>query len=356
MLNNNVIKDKIIESLKTVYYPNFKKNIIELGLVRDIKVENKIIEFSLNLLNDSYSLKDIMKTSCLLAIYNNISKDFNIKINISIISNDNLNNNSLSKFKNIIAIASGKGGVGKSTFSSNLSIVLSKVGYKVGLIDADIFGPSIPMIFNCSYESPQFIKINNKNYMIPINQYGIKLISIGFLIPLENAVVWRGPMATSAFRQFILDTLWGELDYLIIDLPPGTSDIHISLVQTLFITGVIIITTPQKLSILDARKGLEMFKQKKINIPVLGIIENQSYFSPEDMPDKKYYIFGSGGGNILSNENNVILLGNIPIIQSIREGSDDGYPVVMKKGKVFEIFKKLIFSLLRQINIVDNFS
>jgi ATP-binding protein involved in chromosome partitioning len=224
-------------------------------------------------------------------------------------------------------------------------------GAKVGLIDADIFGPSIPLMFNCEAEQPEVKVINGKNIVMPLEQYGVKLLSIGFLTPPGSAVVWRGPMASAALKQFITDADWGELDYLFIDLPPGTSDIHLTLVQTVPVTGAVIVTTPQKVALLDATKGLAMFKQSQINVPVLGIIENMAYFAPEELPGKKYFIFGKDGGKNLSEKYDVPLLGQIPIVEAIRESGDSGLPAVMKDGPVAIAFKELAESLARQIAI-----
>jgi ATP-binding protein involved in chromosome partitioning len=243
--------------------------------------------------------------------------------------------------KNIIAIASGKGGVGKSTVTSNLAVALAKAGAKVGLIDADIYGPSIPTMFNCEHEQPMVKQI----------KYGVKLISIGFLAPPDSAVVWRGPMASSALKQFFTDTEWGNLDYLLIDLPPGTSDIHLTLVQTVPVTGAIIVTTPQKVALADANKGLSMFKQPQINVPVLGVVENMAYFTPDELPNNKYYIFGKDGGKNLSEKHNVPLLGQIPLVQSIRESGDSGLPAVLKEGVTAEAFQHLAETLARHVAI-----
>jgi ATP-binding protein involved in chromosome partitioning len=228
---------------------------------------------------------------------------------------------------------------------------LAKTGAKVGLIDADIYGPSIPTMFNCEHEQPMVRQINGKNTIIPIEQYGVKLISIGFLAPPDSAVVWRGPMASSALKQFFTDTDWGNLDYLLIDLPPGTSDIHLTLVQTVPVTGAVIVTTPQKVALADANKGLAMFKQPQINVPVLGVVENMAYFTPEELPNNKYYIFGKDGGKNLSEKHNVPLLGQIPLVQSIRESGDSGFPVVMKEGATSIAFQELAETLARHVAI-----
>jgi ATP-binding protein involved in chromosome partitioning len=253
--------------------------------------------------------------------------------------------------KNIIAIASGKGGVGKSTVTTNLAVALARSGAKVGLIDADIFGPSIPVMFNCEKEQPEVVVVNGKNVIMPLEHYGVKLMSIGFLAPPDSAVVWRGPMASSALKQFISDTQWGELDYLFIDLPPGTSDIHLTLVQTVPVTGAVIVTTPQKIALADATKGLVMFQQPQINVPVLGVVENMAYFTPEELPSNRYHIFGKDGGKNLAEKYNVPFLGQIPLVQSIRESGDSGLPAVLKDGITADAFTHLAESLARQIAI-----
>jgi ATP-binding protein involved in chromosome partitioning len=297
-------------------------------------------------------LKEKIRQDCEDAVRKVTGPAFSININITS-SVTSLRDNAplLPGVKNIIAIASGKGGVGKSTVTSNLAVALAQAGAKVGLIDADIFGPSIPTMFNCEHEQPHVKQVNGRNIIIPIEQYGVKLLSIGFLAPPDSAVVWRGPMASSALKQFFSDADWGDLDYLLIDLPPGTSDIHLTLVQTVPVTGAVIVTTPQKVALADANKGLSMFKQPQINVPVLGVVENMAYFTPEELPDHKYYIFGKDGGKNLSEKYNVPLLGQIPLVQGIRESGDSGLPAALKEGPTGEAFHQLARTLARQIAI-----
>nr|MCU0355616.1 Mrp/NBP35 family ATP-binding protein [Cytophagales bacterium] len=246
----------------------------------------------------------------------------------------------------------GKGGVGKSTVTANLAIALHKLGAKVGLIDADIYGPSMPTMFDTEGMRPQVTQREGKNLIVPIHQYGVKLLSMGFLTSkADDAVVWRGPMASSALRQFITDAEWGELDYLLIDLPPGTSDIHLTLVQTVPVTGAVIVTTPQKVALADARRGLAMFKQPSINVPVLGVVENMAYFTPAELPENKYYIFGKAGGKQLAEQYQVPFLGEIPLVQSIREAGDNGKPVVMSESVAGQAFRDLAEELARQVSI-----
>jgi ATP-binding protein involved in chromosome partitioning len=345
-------KEDITRALSTVNDPDLKKDLVSLGMIKDIVLSEKKVSFSVVLTTPACPLKEKIKNDCIEAVEKVVGKEVLIDIFMTS-SVTSLRDNAplLPGVKNIIAIASGKGGVGKSTVTTNLAVALAQAGAKVGLIDADIFGPSIPVMFNCEREQPEVKVVNGKNLILPLEQYGVKLISIGFLAPPESAVVWRGPMASSALKQFISDTIWGDLDYLLIDLPPGTSDIHLTLVQTVPVTGAIIVTTPQKVALADAMKGLAMFKQPSINVPVLGVIENMAYFTPEELPDNKYYIFGKDGGRSLAEKFEVPFLGQIPLVQSIRESGDSGLPAVMKGGVTAQAFTDLAESLARQVAI-----
>ncbi len=342
----------ILKALSTVNDPDLKKDLVSLGMIKDIVISENKVSFIVVLTTPACPLKEKIKNDCIEAVEKVVRKEKSIEI-LMTSSVTTLRENAplLPGVKNIIAVASGKGGVGKSTVTTNLAVALAQAGAKVGLIDADIFGPSIPVMFNCEREQPEVKVVNGKNLILPLQQYGVKLISIGFLAPPESAVVWRGPMASSALKQFIGDTIWGDLDYLLIDLPPGTSDIHLTLVQTVPVTGAIIVTTPQKVAITDAMKGLAMFKQPSINVPVLGVIENMAYFTPEELPDNKYYIFGKDGGQNLADKYQVPFLGQIPLVQSIRESGDSGLPAVMKGGPTAKAFTDLAESLARQVAI-----
>ena len=345
-------KEAILKTLSRVQDPDLKRDLVSLGMIQNILIEGDSVSFKVVLTTPACPLKEVIKNNCLEAL----NEDFgqNIKWNITMTSEVTTVREAtpiLPQVKNIIAIASGKGGVGKSTTSANLAVALVQLGAKVGLIDADISGPSIPTMFNVEGEQPSVKKIGDRNIIIPITQYGVKLMSIGFLTPAESAVVWRGPMASSALRQFISDVEWGELDYLLIDLPPGTSDIHLTMVQTVPVTGAVIVTTPQKIALADATKGLSMFKQPQINVPILGVIENMAYFTPEELPENKYYLFGKEGGKKLAEKYQVPFLGEIPIIQSIRESGDTGYPAVLKNGLTKEAYTKLAETIARQIAI-----
>ena len=348
----SITKEEILRALGTVEDPDLKKDLVTLDMIKDLIVSEDKISFSVVLTTPACPLKELIKNNCLGAI-DRVTKGM-VKVVINMTSNvttTRSNSLLLPNVKNIIAVASGKGGVGKSTVTANLAVALAKSGAHVGIIDADIFGPSIPTMFNCEYEKPTLVKHGEKNMIVPIQQYGVKLVSIGFLTPAEGAIVWRGPMASSALKQFIGDTEWGELDYLLIDLPPGTSDIHLTLVQSVPVTGVVVVTTPQKVALADARKGLAMFRQPQINVPILGVVENMAYFTPEELPENKYFLFGKDGGQKLSEEAGVDLLGQIPLVQSIRESGDNGYPAVMKEGAVEKAFTELAQAVARQVAI-----
>ncbi len=345
-------KESVLSALRHVDDPDIKKDLVTLNMIRDVQVDGNKLSFTVVLTTPACPLKEVIKNNCLDAISEHISPDVVVEINMtSDVTTTRDNTPLLPGVKNIIAVASGKGGVGKSTVTANLAVALARQGAKVGVIDADIFGPSMPTMFNCEHEQPGIRKEGDKNLIIPIEQYGVKLISIGFLTPAENAVVWRGPMASSALKQFIADTEWGDLDYLLIDLPPGTSDIHLTMVQTVPVTGAVLVTTPQKVALADAQKGLNMFLQPQINVPVLGVIENMAFFTPEELPDNKYYIFGRDGGKKLAEKHQVPFLGEIPLVQGIREGGDIGYPAIMQEGSTADSFLSIAENVAQQVAI-----
>lgn len=345
-------KEAVLAALRNVQDPDIKKDLVTLNMIQDIEIDGNKLGFTVMLTTPACPLKELIRKDCEEAIAKYIGEDIEVTVTMSShVTSTRDNAPLLPGVKNIIAVASGKGGVGKSTVTANLAVALAKQGAKVGVIDADIFGPSMPTMFNCEHEQPGIKKEGDKNLIIPVQQYGVKLISIGLLTPAENAVVWRGPMASSALKQFIADTEWGELDYLFIDLPPGTSDIHLTLVQTVPVTGAVLVTTPQKVAIADAQKGLNMFQQAQINVPVLGVIENMAYFTPEELPENKYYIFGKGGGRKLAEKHNVPFIGEIPLVQGIREGGDVGYPAIMNSDITGEAFKNVAEVVAQQIAI-----
>ncbi|MEL6538299.1 MAG: Mrp/NBP35 family ATP-binding protein [Bacteroidota bacterium] len=347
-----ITQAQVIDALRTVQDPDLKQDLVTLNMIKDVSVEGNQVAFTVELTTPACPLKEIIRRDCEAAILKvggeGIELDITMSSNVTSIRKVT---QVLPGVKNIIAVASGKGGVGKSTVSANLAVALAKQGAKVGLIDADIFGPSMPTMFNCEHEQPGIKQVDGKNLIVPIEQYGVKLISIGLLTPQEGAVVWRGPMASSALRQFMADTDWGELDYMLIDLPPGTSDIHLTLVQTVPVTGAVVVTTPQKVALADARKGLAMFKQPQINVPVLGVVENMAWFTPEELPENKYYIFGENGGQRFAEENDLPLLGQIPLVQGIRESGDSGYPAVMKDDVTSTAFEELAQTVARRVAI-----
>ena len=328
----------ILDALKNVRYPGTGQDIVSAGMVADdIKIEGMKVSFTLitKRQNDPF-IKSVVKMAE-QAILTHADKEIEIKGNISIKSKQApppAVAKLLPDVKNIIAIASGKGGVGKSTVCTNLAIALAQKGYKVGLLDADIFGPSIPKMLSAEGSSPMLVKKDGRDLIIPIINYGVKMLSIGFFVKKDDAVVWRGAMATNALKQLIGDADWGELDYFLIDLPPGTSDIHLTLVQTLAITGAVIVSTPQAVALADAIKGISMFEGDKINIPILGLVENMAWFTPAELPENKYYIVGKDGCKNLAEEKGYELLGQIPLVQSIREGGDEGKPVALNTESI----------------------
>ena len=344
----------ILDALKHVKHPGKGKNIVELNMVEDdIRIDGKRISFSLLFDRANDPLVGSIKKACEQAIKTYVDKDAEIEGNIYVKVKPRpiaTPVKPLAEVKNIIAVASGKGGVGKSTITANLAVALARKGYKVGLLDADIFGPSMPKMFKTEGARPYLEKIDGKDRINPVDKYGVKLLSIGYFINPDDALVWRGSMATNALKQLINDGNWGELDYMLIDLPPGTSDIHLTLVQTLSVTGVVIVTTPQDVALADAIKGVSMFRGKNIDVPVLGLVENMAWFTPAELPENKYYIFGKDGGKNLAEKLNIPLLGQIPIVQSIREAGDNGEPVALNDdsivGKAFiELADKVVKSV-----------
>lgn len=352
----NIYPNLILEALQHVRYPGTGKDIVSSGMIQDnIRIDGNKVSFSLifDKPNDPFA-KSVVKAAE-QAILTYISPDVDIKGNISIAAKELPKPKPASilpQVKNIIAVFSGKGGVGKSTVSSNLAIALAALGYKVGLLDADIHGPSIPKMFGVEHEQPYVEEKDGGQKVIPIEKYGVKLLSIGFFVNQESALVWRGSMASNALKQLITDADWGELDYFVMDLPPGTGDIHLTLVQTMGITGAIAVTTPQDVALADARKGINMFTGDKVNVPVLGLVENMAWFTPAELPENKYFIFGKDGGKHLAEELNIPLLGQIPIVQSIREGGDTGVPAAVNDNSIIGMaFRNLAAHVIQQVEI-----
>jgi ATP-binding protein involved in chromosome partitioning len=337
--------EKILEALSNVQEPDLGKDLVTLNMVKDIEISGNDVSFTVVLTTPACPMKDMIGNACVNAIKLLVNKEANVKVNFtsSTTSKRTDPGSVLPKVKNIIAVVSGKGGVGKSTVAANLALALSQGGAKVGLMDADIYGPSVPIMFGLRGERPMMMDVGgDKGMIVPLERYGIKIMSIGFLVDEKSAVVWRGPMVSSAIRQFVTDVFWDELDYLVIDMPPGTGDIHLTLVQTVPVTGAVIVTTPQDVALVDAKKGIAMFGQAQVNVPIIGLVENMSYFTPAELPNNKYYIFGKEGGKRLAEEYDLPFLGQIPLVQSIREGGDQGIPIMMSDDaisrKAFEEF------------------
>ncbi|MDD4645903.1 MAG: Mrp/NBP35 family ATP-binding protein [Bacteroidales bacterium] len=341
----------VLDNLKKVINPDNEKDIVSQDMVKDLKIDGRKVSFTLTFPKSKNPFAQSIKKSCEQAIQSHLGLDVETDIRISadqVVHHDR----PLPNVKNIVAVASGKGGVGKSTVAVNLAVALAKLGYSVGLIDADIYGPSVPKMMGMESARPLLEKIDGADRIIPAEKYGIKVLSIGFFVDQNEALVWRGPMATSALKQLIHDGYWGELDYLLIDLPPGTGDVHLTLVQSIPVTGVVIVSTPQAVALADAIKGISMFTGQSIRVPVLGLVENMAWFTPEELPDNKYYIFGKDGCKNLAARMNVPLLGQIPIVQSIREGGDEGSPVAGDENTISgRAFMDLALETVRQVAI-----
>jgi len=351
-------KNDILKALSNVQEPDLGKDLVTLNMVKDIEIEGNYVAFTVVLTTPACPLKDLIKTACINAVKILVNKEatVNVKFTSNTTSKRKEGDVVLPKVRNIIAVVSGKGGVGKSTVAANLALALSQGGAKVGLMDADIYGPSVPIMFGVRGERPMMQEVNGKGMIVPLERYGIKLLSIGLLVDEKNAVVWRGPMASSAIRQFVTDVMWGELDYLVIDMPPGTGDIHLTLVQTVPVTGVVVVTTPQDVALADAKKGIAMFVQAQMKVPIIGLIENMSYFIPPEsgaeLPNNRYYIFGKEGGKRLAEEYDIPFLGQIPLVQSIREGGDLGIPVMMADDEITKnAFKEFAAAAARSISM-----
>jgi ATP-binding protein involved in chromosome partitioning len=324
-------QEQILQALSQVQEPDLGKDLVTLNMVKDIVIDGNKVSFTVVLTTPACPLKDMIRGACENAVKILVDKNAEVTVNFTANVNSNRKDSkaALPGVKNIIAVGSGKGGVGKSTVSINLALALARGGAKVGIMDADIYGPSIPIMLGIKGERPMMQDVDGKGMIVPIDVMGLKAMSIGLLIDDRQAVVWRGPMASSALKQFVTDVLWGELDYLIIDLPPGTGDIHLTMVQTIPVTGAVIVTTPQEVALADAKKAIMMFDGPQIKVPVLGVVENMAYFTPAELPENKYYIFGQDGGKRLADLFEVPFLGQLPITMSIREGGDAGKPALL---------------------------
>jgi len=341
-ISRSMTNEEVLKALSNVQEPDLGKDLVTLNMIRDLEINRNSVSFTIVLTTPACPMKEMMKNACINAIKLLVNKE--AIVNVKFTSNTTTiradKNTVLPGVKNIIAVVSGKGGVGKSTVAANLALALAKGGAEVGLMDADIYGPSVPIMFGVRGERPMMTEKDGKALIVPLERYGIKLLSIGLLVDEKSAVVWRGPMVSSAIRQFVTDVMWGELDYLIIDMPPGTGDIHLTLMQTAPVTGVIVVSTPQDVALADAKKGIAMFSQAQLKVPIIGLVENMSYFTPAELPDNKYYIFGKDGGKRLAEEYDLPFLGQIPLVQSIREGGDIGIPIMISDD---EITKKAFY-------------
>jgi ATP-binding protein involved in chromosome partitioning len=346
-------QEDVLSALGTVQEPDLGRDLVTLNMVRDVEIEGNYVSFTVVLTTPACPLKETIKRDCVNAI-KKLNDAVVVKVNFdsstTTIRADK--SNVLPGVKNLIAVVSGKGGVGKSTVSANLALALAQGGARVGLLDADIYGPSVPIMFGVRGERPMMKEVNGKGMIVPLDRYGIKLLSIGLLVDEKNAVIWRGPMASSAIRQFITDVDWGELDYLVIDMPPGTGDIHLTLVQTAPVTGAVVVSTPQDVALVDAKKAIAMFGQSQMNVPIIGLVENMSYFTPAELPDHKYFIFGKGGGKRLADEYELPFLGEIPLVQSIREGGDEGIPLMMSDDEITKAaFREFAGTVARSVSM-----
>ena len=350
-------KEQILKALETITVAGEGKNMVESGAVKNVMTFADEIVVDLVLSSPAMHIKKRAEADIIKTIKEKVSEGAKVTVNIKIEAPVKLSNPNLIKgknipgIKNIIAVASGKGGVGKSTITANLAVSLSKLGYKVGILDADIYGPSIPIMFDVVKERPLSTMIDGRSKMKPVENYGVKVLSIGFFTTPEQAVIWRGPMASKALNQLIFDAAWGDLDYMLIDLPPGTGDIHLSIMQSMPITGAIVVSTPQPVALADARRGVAMFQQENIQVPVLGVIENMAYFTPEELPENKYYIFGKEGAKNLSEDLNISFLGEIPLVQSIREAGDSGRPsALQEETPLAKAFEKITKEVIKELN------
>jgi ATP-binding protein involved in chromosome partitioning len=351
-----ITKEAVLETLKTLTLPGEGQNMVDAGAVGNIMIFGDQVDIDLQMSNPTLQARKKAEVTIMKALHDQVYEKAKVKVNIKVTAPaetsapTTIKGNPIPGIDNIIAISSGKGGVGKSTITANLAITLSKMGCKVGILDADIYGPSIPTMFDMEGARPLSITVDGKSKMEPIQNYGVKVLSIGFFTRPEQAVIWRGPMAAKALNQMIFDAAWGDLDFLLIDLPPGTGDIHLSIVQALPLNGAVVVSTPQNVALADAKKGIGLFQQENINVPVLGIVENMSYFTPAELPDHKYYIFGERGAEYLAKDKDIPFLGAVPLVQSVREASDYGRPAALQeKGLVVDQFVEITKKLVAQV-------
>ncbi|MBR9756822.1 MAG: Mrp/NBP35 family ATP-binding protein [Algicola sp.] len=347
-------KQDILKALETITAPGEGRNLVESGAVTNIVTFSDEVVVDVTISNPSLQAKKKTEVEIMKAIHDKVYEKAKITVNVKVDApakpKNEIKGKPIPGIQNIIAVASGKGGVGKSTVTANLGAMLAKMGFKVGILDADIYGPSIPIMYDVANERPLSVNVDGKSKMKPVENYGVKILSIGFFTKPDQAVIWRGPMAAKALNQMIFDADWGELDFLLIDLPPGTGDIHLSIMQAMPITGAVVVSTPQQVALADAKKGVAMFQQESINVPVLGMVENMAYFTPEELPDNKYYIFGQAGAKHLSEDLEVPFLGEIPLVQSIREAGDIGRPAALQTATPLEqAFETLTKHIVQEV-------
>ncbi len=349
-----ITKQDVWNALKTLSLPGEGENIVDRGVVTNLMIFGDQIDIDLQLDNPSLQARKKLEVALIKTLHEQVYEKAKVKVNIKVVAPqkpaETIKGSPIPGIENIIAISSGKGGVGKSTVTANIAVTLAQMGCKVGVLDADIYGPSIPTMFDMEGARPLSVQVDGKSKMEPIENYGVKVLSIGFFTKPDQAVIWRGPMASKALNQMIFDAAWGALDFLLIDLPPGTGDIHLSIVQALPISGAVVVSTPQNVALADARKGIAMFQQDSIQVPVLGIVENMSYFTPKELPENKYYIFGERGAEYLAKDKEVPFLGGVPLVQSVREAADFGRPAVLQEnGIVVEEFVSITKNLVSQV-------
>lgn len=348
-------REDVLDVLSNIQEPELNKDIVSSNLIEDLTVEGNKVSLTVYVTNPAMHARNRMKEAIEFNLKSRLSSELEVHCSVKqkVLDHKSVRK-VLPKVKNIIAIASGKGGVGKSTITSNLAAGLAKKGFKVGLIDADIYGPSMPTMFDLVNERPKMVEIEGASLISPILSHGVKILSIGFFTDKENAVVWRGPMASKALLQMFNDAHWGELDFILVDLPPGTGDIHLSLIQSIPLDGVVIVSTPQEVALADARRGVNMFKMDNVKVPIIGLVENMSWFTPEELPNNRYYIFGRDGAKNLSEGLDVPFLGQIPIVQSLRESGDTGKPAVLQeKSNISSIFDDMVVNFIKELNAVD---
>ena len=351
-------KAAVLEALSKISAPGEGVNLVESGAVTNVQIFGDEVTVDISIANPSLQARKKTEVEVLKIIHSEVYEKAKITVNVKVVTppkaaSNEIKGKPIPGIQNIVAIASGKGGVGKSTVTANIAVTLAKMGFKVGVLDADIYGPSIPLMFDVSAEKPLAVNIDGKSKMKPVENYGVKVLSIGFFTQPNQAVIWRGPMAAKALNQMIFDAHWGELDFLLLDLPPGTGDIHLSIMQSLPVTGAVVVSTPQEVALADARKGVAMFMQEAINVPVLGVVENMAYFTPEELPDNKYYIFGKEGAQNLASDLKIPFLGEVPLVQSIREAGDVGRPAALQEeGPLKEAFEEITRNVVRELVVI----